>query len=114
MSGRRCCCETEAVELASGVTLDDEALALFCRRNGVRQVRLFGSALSGRLRPDSDIDLLVEFQPGRTPGLVRLAAMELELEALIGREVDLRTLGDLSRHFRDGIDATARVLYDAA
>ena len=75
---------------------------------------VFGSALRGELQPDSDIDLLVEFEQGRTPGLLRLAGLELELEALLGRKVDLRTPSELSRHFRDDVLASARVLYDAA
>jgi uncharacterized protein len=102
------------MELAPGVVVDDEALAAFCRENGVRRLRLFGSALRGQLRDDSDIDLLVEFKPGRVPGLLRLAAMELALQDLLGREVDLRTPHDLSRHFREEVSATARLLYDAA
>lgn len=71
-------------------------------------------ALRSKLRPDSDIDLVVEFEPGQTPGLLRLATLELELTALLGRSVDLRTLGDLSRYFRDRVAATARTVYDAA
>jgi predicted nucleotidyltransferase len=102
------------MELAQGVVVDDEALASFCRANGVRRLGLFGSALHGQLRPDSDIDLLVEFEPGRSPGLLRLAGLELELEALVGRAVDLRTPADLSRYFRDQVSSSARVLYDAA
>lgn len=94
--------------------MDDEALAVFCRANGVRRLGLFGSALRGQLRPDSDIDLLVEFEPGRSPGLLRLAGLELELETLVGRAVDLRTPADLSRYFRDQVSSSARVLYDAA
>lgn len=107
-------CNTGNVELAPGVTIDDDVLELFCRTNGVRRLGLFGSALRGDLRPDSDIDLLVEFEPGRVPGLLHLAALELELAELLGREVDLRTAADLSRHFRDEVSASARVLYDAA
>ncbi|HUP68223.1 MAG TPA: nucleotidyltransferase domain-containing protein [Acidimicrobiales bacterium] len=75
---------------------------------------LFGSALHGRLRPDSDIDLLVEFEPGHTPGLFGIAKLELDLADLIGRSVDLRTVHDLSRYFRDDVAAEARTLYDAA
>jgi predicted nucleotidyltransferase len=67
-----------------------------------------------RTRDDSDIDLLVEFEPGRTPGLLGVAKLELELRELLGREVDLRTVGDLSPYFRDDVVAAARVLYDAA
>lgn len=101
------------MELAPGVTIDDDVLEAFCRANGVRRLGLFGSALRGELRPDSDIDLLV-FEPGRVPGLLRLAALELELAEQLGREVDLRTAADLSPQFRDEVSATARVLYDAA
>ena len=102
------------VELAPGVSIDDDVLMTFCRTNGVRRLGLFGSALRGELRPDSDIDLLVEFEPNRVPGLLHLAALELELAELLGRDVDLRTAADLSRHFRDEVSAGARVLYDAA
>lgn len=102
------------MELAPGVTIDEDVLAAFCRTNGVRRIGLFGSALRGELRPDSDIDLLVEFERGRVPGLLQLAAIELELAEQLGREVDLRTAADLSRHVRDEVSASARVLYDAA
>jgi predicted nucleotidyltransferase len=97
------------------VSIDADAVAAFCRRNGIHRLALFGSALRGELRHDSDIDLLVEFEPGRVPGLIRLAAMELELSPLFGgREVELRTYADLSRHFRDRVRAEAVALYDAA
>lgn len=102
------------MELAHGVVLDDEALAAFCAEHGIRRLGLFGSALRGELRPDSDIDLLVEFHPGRVPGLLGIAQLELELTALPGRPVDLRTRADLSRYFRDDVVASARTLYDAA
>lgn len=102
------------MHLAPGVTVDDERLRYFCSTHGIRRLGLFGSALHGRLGPDSDIDLLVEFQPGRTPGLLGIAQLELELEHLLGRAVDLRTLQDLSRHFRDTVATQARILYDAA
>jgi uncharacterized protein len=107
-------CNTGGMELAPGVTIDDAVLEAFCKTNGVRRLGLFGSALRGELRPDSDIDLLVEFEPGRVPGLLHLAGLELELAELLGREVDLRTPGDLSRHIRDAVSAGARVLYAAA
>jgi predicted nucleotidyltransferase len=65
--------------------------------------------------PESDLDLLVEFEPGRVPSLIRLAGMERELSALFGgREIDMRTYGDLSRYFRDEVRAEAVTLYDAA
>ncbi len=102
------------MELAPGITIDDAVLEAFCRTNGIRRLGLFGSALRGELRPDSDIDLLVEFEPGRIPGLLQVARLELELAELLGRDVDLSTPGDLSRHIRDEISAGARVLYAAA
>lgn len=97
------------------IPIDAEAVAAFCRRSGIRRLALFGSALRGEMGPDSDIDLLAEFEPDQVPGLIRLAQMELELSSLFdGREVELRTYGDLSRHFRDDVRAEALTLYDAA
>ena len=74
---------------------------------------MYGSALREDFGPSCDIDILVEFQPGRTPGLLHLAQMELELENVIGREVELRTYEGLSLYFRDDVAATARLLYAA-
>jgi hypothetical protein len=91
---------------------DPEAIARLCGRHGIRRLSLFGSVLTGTDRPDSDVDLLVEFEPGRKPGLLRLATIEAELSALLGgRRVDLRTLEDLSRHFRDRVVRAAEVQY---
>jgi uncharacterized protein len=98
------------MDLAADLTADDTVLRAFCREHRIRSLRLFGSAA----RNDSDIDLLVEFEPGPTPGLLGVAKLELELQELLGREVDLRTVGDLSPYFRDDVVAAARVLYDAA
>ena len=92
--------------------LDETTLARFCERHYIRRLALFGSQLKGTARPDSDIDLLVEFEPGRVPGLLALASMELELSELLGgRRVDLRTAEDLSRYFRDEVVRTAEVQY---
>ena len=107
-------CNTGATELADDLTVDEALLRAFCREHGIRSLRLFGSAARNELRDDSDVDLLVEFEPGRTPGLLGVAKLELELQELVGREVDLRTVGDLSPFFRDDVVAAARVLYDAA
>ena len=94
---------------------DDAALEALCRRYGIRRLSLFGSTLSGANRPDSDVDLLVEFQPGATPGLLTIARIENELSPLLGgRKVDLRTAKDLSRYFRDEVVRTAEVQYEAA
>jgi predicted nucleotidyltransferase len=103
----------EHVELLPGLAVDDGFLAAFARAHGIRRLALFGSALRNDLRPDSDIDLLVEFHPDHTPGLLHLAVMELEFEDALGRPVELRTAEDLSPHFRDEVTATARALYAA-
>lgn len=103
------------MELRPGLSVDEQRLSEFCSRHGIRRLAAFGSVLDERFRPDSDVDLLVEFEPGKLPGLVALAAMELELSGLFaGREVELRTYEDLSRHFRDQVRVSARSLYDAA
>jgi len=90
------------------------SLADFCREHHIRRLSLFGSMLKGTARPDSDVDLLVEFESGMEPGLIALSAMEAELSKLYaGRKVDLRTVNDLSRHFRADIVRTARLQYGA-
>ena len=87
-------------------------LEAFCQRHSIRKLSLFGSTLKGTARPDSDIDFLIEFEPGATPGLMRLATMEAELSALLGgRKVDLRTFQELSHFFRDEVARTAEVQY---
>jgi len=98
----------------SRLPLDHEALAQLCRRYGIHRLSLFGSVLKGTDRADSDIDLLVEFEPGAIPGLLGMAAIEAELsELLSGRRVDLRTAQDLSRYFRDEVERTAEVQFAA-
>jgi len=98
----------------SRLPLDHEALAQLCRRHGIRRLSLFGSVLRGTDRPDSDLDLLVEFEPGAIPGFLGMAAIEAELSALLGgRRVDLRTAEDLSRYFRDEVERTAEVQFAA-
>ena len=89
-----------------------EQLARFCRQQHIRRLSLFGSMLKGTARPDSDIDLLVEFEPGCEPGLLGLASMEAELATMLGgKKVDLRTPQELSRYFRDQVLQTAEVQY---
>ena len=97
---------------AMRLPFSQEALDALCRRHGIRRLSLFGSVLKGTDRADSDVDLLVEFEPGRTPGLLAMSRIEEELSALLGgRRVDLRTAQDLSRHFRDEVTRTAEVQY---
>lgn len=95
-----------------GVEIPTEELARFCRRNYVRKLSLFGSILTERFRPDSDIDVLVEFDPEHVPGLFGLAHMQDELAQFFRRKVDLRTPGELSRYFRDSIVDSAVVQYE--
>ena len=96
------------------LNLDDATVARFCESHHIRRLALFGSQLKGTARPDSDIDLLVEFAPDARPTLFDLAQIEIELsQALGGRKVDVRTPQDLSRFFRDEVVRTAQVQYDA-
>lgn len=88
-----------------------EALVPICRHNGIRRLAVFGSRLKGTARTDSDFDLLVEFEPGRTPGLLGLSAIESALTQALGMQVDLRTVNDLSPHFRDDVLRQASVAY---
>lgn len=87
-------------------------VAQFCQAHGIRRFAIFGSALRADFNSESDIDVLVEFAPGRTPGLLGLAGMEIKLSAMFGgRKVDLRTPNDLSRYFREDVLASAEVQY---
>ncbi len=96
----------------SKVSIPKDEIAEFCRRRHVRRLSLFGSVLTGDFRPDSDVDVLVEFEEGHTPGLV-FFEMEEELSGILGRKVDLNTPGFLSRYFRDRVIAEAEVQYAA-
>src|SRR5436190_206305 len=92
--------------------IDPEKLAEFCRANHIRKLSLFGSTLKGTARPDSDVDLLVEFESSASPTLFDMVAMEEALSVLLGgRRVDLRTAGDLSRYFREEVVRMAEVQY---
>ena len=94
------------------LAIAEAQLAGFCRKQHIRRLSLFGSRLAGTARPDSDFDLLVEFEPGWEPGLLGLATMEAELADMLGgKKVDLRTPQDLSRHFRERVLRAAEVQY---
>lgn len=97
----------------NGVNFPEEAIAEFCRRNGIARLSVFGSVLRDDFSPESDVDVLVEFEPGRTPGMFGFGALMLELSSMIGRTVDLRTPFDLSPHFRPYVVRDARVLHAA-
>ena len=94
------------------VEMPREAIAAFCARNHIRKLSLFGSILTPRFREESDIDMLVEFEPERGPGMLGLVRMERELSEMVGRKVDLRTPRDLSRYFRDEVVASAVPQYE--
>ena len=94
------------------VFADKRDIAEFCRRNQIRRLALFGSVLRGDFHAESDIDVLVEFEPAHVPGLFGIARMERELSGLLeGRKVDLRTPEDLSRYFRQSVLEEAEVQY---
>ena len=93
------------------VPVDRSRLAVFCRKHKISRLALFGSVLSDSFRTGSDVDVLVEFQPGSIPGLFGIARMERELSTIFGRKVDLRTPEDLSRYFRQSVLAEAEVQY---
>ncbi len=93
--------------------IDRARIADFCRRHRIRRLALFGSVLRDDFGPDSDLDILVEFDPGATPGFA-FFAIERELSALLEWKVDLNTQGFLSRHFREHVLLEAQDLYVAA
>jgi len=92
------------------IAIDRQRLADFCRRHQIRRLALFGSVLRDDFGPDSDVDVLVEFEPGHVPGFA-LVNVEDELSVLVGRKVDLHTAGSLSRYFRDRVVREAQDQY---
>ena len=96
-----------------GVEIPREVIAEFCRRHRIRRLALFGSILREDFRPESDVDVLVEFEPGATPGFA-FFGMQDELSAILGRKVDLNTPQCLSKYFRDEVLREAQELYAAA
>ena len=96
-----------------GIELDSAAIRDFCKKWRIKELSVFGSILRDDFRPDSDVDVLVEFLPGVPYSLLDLGGMWMELRQIIGRDVDLKTPLDLSRYFRDEVVARARPLYAA-
>jgi uncharacterized protein len=97
----------------SRIEMPHDRITEFCQRHRIRKLSLFGSALRDDFGPDSDVDVLIEFEEGATAGLLRLSAMEIELGEILGRKADLRTANDLSRYFRDQVLRSAEVHYAA-
>jgi len=96
-----------------GVIIDERRIADFCEQHGICRLRLFGSILRDDFGTESDVDVLVEFAPGRSPGWIGFAALALELERIIGREVDLRTAADFSDSIRRRVLDESEVQYAA-
>ena len=97
--------------MSRNLVVPQKQVADFCRRNHIRSLSLFGSVLSEDFGPDSDVDVLVEFEPGHRVGSIRLAGMEIELSRILGRRTDMRTPADLSRYFRQEVLDVAEVQY---
>lgn len=96
------------------IAIPKEKIAEFCQRHHIRKLSLFGSVLRDDFTPESDVDFLVEFEPGKTPGFFQIVSMEMELEEMLsGRKIDLRTPNELSIYFRDRVIAEAVVQYDS-
>lgn len=96
------------------ISIPRDKISEFCRRNQIRRLSLFGSVLREDFSPDSDVDILIEFEPGTRVGMIRLSGLEIELSNIIGRKVDLNKPGFLSKYYRDQILAEADVQYNAA
>src|SRR3990172_9288008 len=97
--------------MTARIAIDRVKIAEFCRRRHVRKLSVFGSVLDDNFRPDSDVDVLVEFEAGHPVGLIRMAGLERELSEIVGRTVDLRTPAEISPHFRQEVVESAEVLY---
>ena len=95
------------------IEIDKQKIAGFCRRHHIRRLALFGSVLREDFTPDSDVDVLVEFDPEHIPGLAFFEFQD-ELSEMFGRRVDLSTAEDLSKYFRKRVLSEAEVQYDAA
>jgi uncharacterized protein len=96
-----------------GIEFDSEKIAEFCRRHRVQKLSLFGSILRNDFRPDSDVDVLVEFGPEGSPSLLDLGGMLVELTEMLGRQVDLKTWGFMSDRIRRHVEKERQVQYAA-
>lgn len=96
------------------IDLPLDEIRAYCATQPIKRLSLFGSALRGELRPDSDIDLLVEFLPDARVGLWDIITMEMALTDIIHWKVDLRTPQELSRYFRNEVLKVAKAIYEPA
>lgn len=95
----------------ANIQLPSDKIAEFCHKHHIRKLSLFGSVLREDFGPSSDVDILVEFEPGIVIGYIGLAGLEIELSKIVGRNVDIRTPADLSRYFRKEVIEQAEVRY---
>ena len=93
--------------------IPQEKIDEFCKANRIRRLALFGSVLREDFDLSSDVDVLVEFDADAGVGMIRLSALEIELSQILGRKVDLNTLGFLSKYYRNRVLSEAAVQYDA-
>lgn len=100
--------------MSARIPIPQEAIAAFCERHHIRKLALFGSVLRADFSPESDVDVLVEFESGHRVGLMTFVRMQYELSDLLGREVHLNTVGDLSPYFREDVIDRAEVQYERA
>lgn len=94
------------------INIQKDKIAAFCRRNHIRRLAFFGSVLREDFGPESDVDVLVEFEPGARVGLITLAGMEIELSRLLGRKAEMHTVKGLNPRFRDEVLDLAEVQYE--
>jgi predicted nucleotidyltransferase len=98
-------------KMNKNIVVPKDVLTDFCKRHHIRRLAFFGSVLRNDFKPDSDVDVLIEFEPGHVVGLIHLAGIELELSKILGRKADLRTPADLSRYFREEVLQSAELQY---
>ncbi|MFO7866384.1 MAG: nucleotidyltransferase family protein [Candidatus Aminicenantes bacterium] len=96
------------------INIPEDKITDFCQRHRIRKLSLFGSVLREDFSPESDIDVLVEFEPGAPVGMITLAGMEIELSKILGHKVEMHTLKGLNPHFRDEVLDHAEVQYEQA
>lgn len=93
------------------ISYSQEQINSFCRENNIKKMAFFGSVLRDDFGPESDVDILVEFEPGRTPGL-KFFTLQQKLSEILGKKVDLNTPAFISEYFREGVMQEAQILYD--
>lgn len=100
--------------MSTRIHIPRDQVAAFCRRNHIRRLALFGSVLRDDFTEDSDIDILVEFEPNHLVGFLGLAGMEIELSQILGRQAEIHTVPGLNPRFRDEVLQVAEVQYEQA